>query len=125
MNKYLTKRDLLIIHDEVIAEFGGKPGIRDEAALEAAIGRLSTGYYDDILEEAAAFMESLAQNHPFVDGNKRVALFGTDIFLRINGKQIDCDNDKAYSFFQTLFEKHEFDFGHLLPWLTKHVVQLK
>jgi death-on-curing protein len=65
-------------------------------ALEAALLRPQLGYYEGLIEEAAALMESLANNHPFIDGNKRVAFFVTDTFLRMNGQYIDCDNSKAY-----------------------------
>ena len=64
---------------------GGAPGVRDPGALEAALFRPQTGYYDDIVAEAAALLESLAINHPFVDGNKRIAFAAADVFLRING----------------------------------------
>jgi len=62
-------------------------------------------------------MESLAINHPFVDGNKRIAFFATDTFLRMNGFYIDCDSEKAYSFFMNLFETNTFKFQFLLEWL--------
>ena len=77
--------EAIAIHDALIGEFGGTPGIRDEGALASAIMRPQLGYYDSLVEEAAALMESLANNHPFVDGNKRAAFFVTDAFLRLNG----------------------------------------
>ena len=79
-------------------------------ALESAILRPQMGYYDGIIEEAAAMMESLAMNHPFVDGNKRVAFFATAAFLRLNGWFIDCDSREAYDFFMQLFETNSFRF---------------
>ena len=63
-------------------------------------------------------------NHPFVDGNKRVAFFATDIFLRLNGYYIDCDNEKAYSYFMKLFDSNDFHFNKLLEWLRKNVKSL-
>ena len=77
--------EAIAIHDALIREFGGSMGIRDEGALASALMRPQLGYYDSLIEEAAALMESLANNHPFVDGNKRVAFFVTDAFLRLNG----------------------------------------
>ena len=62
-------------------KFGGAPGIRDDGALESALMRPQIGYYDSLIEESAALLESLAMNHPFVDGNKRTALGTTDAFL--------------------------------------------
>jgi len=68
---YLTVADVLGMHAVLMQRYGGAPGIRDPGALEAALFRPQTGYYEDIVMEAAALMESLANNHPFVDGNKR------------------------------------------------------
>jgi death on curing protein len=82
---YLTVADVLGMHAVLMQRYGGAPGIRDPGALEAALFRPQTGYYEDIVMEAAALMESLANNHPFVDGNKRIAFAAADVFLRING----------------------------------------
>ena len=95
-------------------------GIRDVGALESALLRPQIGYYDSLIEEAAALMESLAMNHPFVDGNKRAAFFATDAFLRMNGYFIDCDNDEAHAFFMQLFETNSFRFAELAVWLEEH-----
>lgn len=82
---YLTLVEVLAFHDVLISEFGGAPGVRDFDALEAALFRPQTGYYNDVIEEAAALCESLVQNHPFVDGNKPVTFAAMDVFLRVNG----------------------------------------
>ena len=92
MSDFLTVDELLAMHQKLITTFGGSPGLRDKGALESALMRPQTGYYQDITEESSALMESLAMNHPFVDGNKRMAFFATDAFLRFNGYYIDCDN---------------------------------
>ena len=60
-------------------------------------------------------------NHPFIDGNKRVAFFATDVFLRLNDYFIDCDNLLAYEFFMNLFDSNCFNFNNPLPWLKDHV----
>ena len=109
------------MHDALIDAFGGASGIRDEGALASALMRPQLGYYDSLIQEAAALMESLANNHPFVDGNKRVAFFVTDTFLRMNGHFIDCDNDEAYAFFIRLFETSSFRFAELERWLEEKV----
>ena len=70
-----TVEEILAMHADLIAQFGGSPGLRDMGALESAATRPQMGYYGNLFEEAAALMESLAMNHPFVDGNKRVAFF--------------------------------------------------
>ena len=69
-------------------------------------------------------MESLAMNHPFGVGNKRMAFFVTDTFLRINGWQLDCDNDEAHAFFMSLFDRGCFNFGNLWTWIERHIPAL-
>jgi len=117
MSDFLTIDELLAIHHKLIEEFGGSQGLIDSGALESALMRPQAGYYQNIIEEAAAFMESLAMNHPFIDGNKRMAFFATDAFLRLNGYYIECDNDEAYAFFMKLFESNAFLFENLAKWL--------
>ena len=119
-----TIEEVVAIHDDQIALFGGSYGIRDEGALASAIMRPQLGYYDSLIEEAAALMESLAMNHPFVDGNKRTALDATDTFLGLNGYFIDCDSREAYDFFMRLFETNSFRFSELSAWLEEHVKPL-
>ena len=87
--------------------------------------RPQLGYYDSLIEEAAALLESLANNHPFVDGNKRTALAVTDTFLHLNGYFIDCDSSEAYDFFMRLFEMNSFRFAQLLPWLEGKIKSLQ
>ena len=119
-----TIEEAVAIHDAAIQEFGGALGIRDEGALASAIMRPQIGYYDTLIEEAAALMESLAMNHAFLDGNKRTAFYVTDTFLRKNGSYIDCDNDEAHRFFMDLFETNSFRFAQLAVWLEEHVKTL-
>lgn len=90
-------------------------------ALEAALFRPQLGYYEGLIEEAAALMERLANNHPLIDGNKRVAFFMTDTFLRMNGQYIDCDNTKTCQDFMNWFETGQFRFGKLRWWLSSVV----
>ena len=116
-----TIQEVIIMHDALISAFGGTPGIRDEGALASALMRPQLGYYDSLFQEAAALMESLANNYPFVDGNKRVAFFATDTFLRLNGHFIDCDNDEAYAFLMGMFEAGTFRFAELNSWLKEKV----
>ena len=111
-------------HDALIRRHGGASGIRDEGALASALMRPQIGYYDGLIQEAAAMMESLAMNHPFIDGNKRVAFAVTDAFLRMNGYFIDCDDEEAYAFFMDLFETGTFRFAQLNSWLEQHVQSL-
>ena len=116
--------EVLAIHDDQLGQFSGEPGLRDLGALESALMRPQIGYYAGIIEEAAALMESLAMNHPFVDGNKRVAFFVTDTFLRMNGHYIDCDDREAYDYFMGLFDTNTFRFAELASWLAEKVKPL-
>ena len=119
-----TVEEVLAIHENLINETGGASGLRDLGALESALMRPQIGYYDDHIDEAAALLESLAINHPFVDGNKRIALATADIFLRMNGYYIDCDSPTAYDHFMRLFDTNSFRFDQLRTWLAEHVEPL-
>ena len=121
MTDYLVIAEILAIHDDQIERYGGSKGVRDPGQLEAALFRPQTGYYADLIEEAAALWESLAQNHPFIDGNKRVAFAVTYTFLAINGAQLMVDADTTYAFISGLYETHTFDFAHLNDWLRDNV----
>ena len=123
-HEFPTVEEIISIHDLMIEEIGGGHGLRDEGALASAIMRPQMGYYGGLIEEAAALMESLSQNHPFIDGNKRVAFVATDAFLRMNGYYIDCSRDSTYAFFMGLYERNSFRFNNLVPWLEDHVKPL-
>ena len=120
---FLTVDEALAIHDRLIQEFGGPVGVRDLGLLESALFRRQTGYYDDIAEMATALFESLLMNHPPVDGNKRVAFFATDVFLRVNGWKFQVDPDEAHRRLISLLEQGRCDFEHLLPWIRESLVR--
>ena len=121
MNDHLTLPEVLAIHEDQIMRYGGAQGVRDHGLLESALYRPQTGYYADLIEEAAALWESLAQNHPFLDGNKRTAFAATYTFLAINGAQLTADAADTYAFVSELYEKGEFSFDRLVPWLRSNV----
>ena len=121
MTDFLTLVELLAIHHDQIERYGGSAGVRDLGLLEAALFRPQTGYYADLIEEAAALWESLAQNHPFIDGNKRTAFAATYTFLAINGARITADADNAYVFISGLYEANDFTFEKLVVWLRHNV----
>ena len=121
---FLVVEEVTALHTDLIREFGGSPGLRAPGALESALMRPQHGYHDSLIEEAAAMMESLAINHPFVDGNKRVAFAATDAFLRLNGHFIDCDSDAAYALFLCMFMTGSFRFAELRLWLEENVKPL-
>jgi death on curing protein len=117
MTEYLTTADALFFHKHLIERYGGAPGIRDVGALESALHRPQTGYYETPIHEAAALCESLVQNHPFMDGNKRLAFAIVDVFLRINGYTITASATAIYGQVMKLLEESTFDMEHLVPWL--------
>ena len=99
---YPTVAEAKEFHKRLIDEFGGTHGVLDEGRLEAAIFRPQTGYYGTLAEEAAALMESLANNHAFLDGNKRTSFAVMDTFLRLNGsclemEPLDASNNSSSS----------------------------
>src|SRR5579863_3397091 len=108
MTDYLTAVEVLAIHDDQLGRYGGAAGVRDLGVLEAALYRPQTGYYADLIEEAAALWESLAQNHPFIDGNKRTAFAVTYTFCAINGLRITAEATVAYRFIIGLHENGIF-----------------
>jgi len=123
MTDYLTAAEVLAMHADQIDRYGGSHGVRDHGVLEAALYRPQTGYYADLIEEAAALWESLAQNHPFIDGNKRTAFSATYTFLAINGARLTADAQETYLFVAALYEANQFSFDKLVPWLRSHVTQ--
>jgi death-on-curing protein len=121
---YPTVAEATEIHKQLIEEFGGTHGLRDKGRLEAAILRPQTGYYSTLPGEAAALMESLANNHAFLDGNKRASFAVTDTFLRLNGFYLEVDPQKAYSFIAEAMSKGEFRFDRIRDWISSHLKSL-
>jgi death on curing protein len=117
MSEFLTLAEVLAIHRDQIERYGGSDGVRDPGQLEAALFRPQTGYYSGCVEEAAALWESLAQNHPFVDGNKRTAFAATYTFLAINGIRITANAETIYDFIAGLYQANSFAFDQILTWL--------
>src|SRR3954451_10651560 len=93
---WITKTAVLAIHDEQLAEHGGLPGIRDEGALESALARPQNRFHYEkanLIELAAAYAFGLTAAHAFVDGNKRVSMVVTDVFLALNGADLVASNE--------------------------------
>lgn len=100
---YLTTVQILFLHSRLIAETGGSAGVRDVAMLESAVARSQATYggeelYPDLLSKAAALMHSLVNNHPFVDGNKRVGITASALFLQRNGRRLIASNQEVEAF---------------------------
>jgi death-on-curing protein len=121
---FLSRDEVLAIHSSLLERFGGPAGVRDFGLLESALYRPQTGHYADLAEMAAALFESLIMNHPLVDGNKRVAFFATDVFLRLNGYKLQVDANKAHRFLIGLLENNRCNYDELLPWIRDNVIEI-
>src|SRR5688572_26126899 len=114
---YITIEDAIAIHDEQLRIYGGAAGIRDEGLILSALLRPQTGYYSDLTEEAAALWESLAMNHGFIDGNKRVALGCVLAFLDVNGLELTAEPDPLIEFIYSNLEAGTFRKDIIDAWL--------
>jgi death-on-curing protein len=121
--QFLSLDEVIEIHERLIERFGGSTGMRDKGLLESALFRPQTGYYENLTEMAAAMFESLISNHAFVDGNKRIAFFASDVFLRLNGWKLKVTANQGDAFIVGSIERGECDYEHLVPWIQKHLVK--
>jgi death on curing protein len=117
---FLTPIEVMVMHRTMVERYGGAHGLRDAGALEAALFRPQSGYYDDLVAEAAALFESLAMNHPFLDGNKRVAFGCVDVFLRVNGWRIHAKPVAIHKWMVRAISAGTFDLAHIEPWLRRN-----
>lgn len=124
MADYLTVAEVYRMQHRLIEMFGGLQGVRDKGGVEAAVFRPQIGYYNSIAEEAAALMESLGNNHVFLDGNKRIAFTATDAFLRRNGFYIEVEALDGHAFIVGSMERGEFRFVQILDWIRQHIKPL-
>ena len=118
---YPTIEEAIYLHDLLLREFGGTPGILDKGLLDSALTRPKSGYYNSLSEQAAALLQSLAMNHPFVDGNKRVAFALTDIFLRLNGYKIRVEASSGEHFIEIDLVKNRASLQVITSWLESHM----
>jgi death on curing protein len=109
--------DILTIYGNQIARNSGDESILDPGLLEAALFRPQTWYYPALIDEAAAFWESLSQNRPFVDGNKRTTFAATYVFLAIYWLDITATDDKNQNFVSGLYNTSSAAFENLRLWL--------
>ncbi|MGE5081647.1 MAG: type II toxin-antitoxin system death-on-curing family toxin [Acidobacteriota bacterium] len=119
---YLTVAEVIAIHHHQIHEYGGIHGLRDQGALESAVFRPQTGYYSDLSEEAAALLESLVNNHAFLDGNKRVGFAAAHTFLLVNGFDLDVTSKAGFDFMIKTLAEGKFHFALLHEWIVRHLV---
>jgi death-on-curing protein len=114
---YPTVAETIEAHRLLIEDSGGLQAVRDMGLLESAVARPRNGYYRNLIEEASALMESLANNHAFIDGNKRVRFVMTDVLLRVNGHYLDVEPLEAHEFITKAMEKNEFGFPTIRDWI--------
>jgi len=124
--RYLSLQEVISLHSLVIAQNGGSSGLRDRGALESAVAQPEASFggqdlYPDLASKTAALGHSLIQNHPFVDGNKRTGHAAMEVFLLLNGHEIDASVDDQ--------EKIIIDVAsgkvsriELSEWISKHMV---
>jgi death-on-curing protein len=118
---YLTAEQILFIHARLIAETGGSHGVRDLGMLLSALGRPQASFddqdrYPDLFSKAAALMESLIRNHPFVDGNKRTGATAAALFLRRNGYRLTASNADLLAVTMSIAQSHS-SLAELTAWL--------
>jgi len=106
---WLLEETVTAIHHRQIAEHGGSEGLRDEGLLSSALARPKNllAYSEpppDLASLAAAYAYGIARNHPFIDGNKRVALVAARTFLILNGVDLDATQDDKFLIFLNLAE---------------------
>lgn len=121
---YLTAEQILFLHARLVAETGGSHGVRDTNMLLSALGRLQASFddrdlYPDLYHKAAALMDSLIRNHPFVDGNKRTGIASTAFLLRINRYRLVASNAELEKFtIEVVRSQHTLD--EIATWLEAH-----
>jgi death-on-curing protein len=124
---WISKRAVLAIHNEQLAEHGGLSGLRDEGLFESALARPRNLFlYEesaDIFLLAAAYAYGIARNHPFVDGNKRAALTVSMAFLDRNGWDVVDQKDEEYLTFLRLAEGSLSEEA-LAQWFRSHAEHL-
>jgi death-on-curing protein len=124
--RYLSLQEIISLHSLLIAQSGGGSGLRDRGALESAVAQPEASFsgeelYPDLASKAAALGHSLIQNHPFVDGNKRIGHAAMEVFLLLNGHEIDASVDVQE---QIIIEvaSGKVSRTELGEWLREHVV---
>ncbi|MGD2178933.1 MAG: type II toxin-antitoxin system death-on-curing family toxin [Anaerolineae bacterium] len=122
--EYLTLEEVYLLHERVIQLTGGSSGLRDPGLLESAVARPQASFdgeelYPDLWTKAAALMQSLIKNHPFVDGNKRTAVTATAIFLELNHRRLTASNDEVLRF-AVQMAREQAELEEIAAWLQTH-----
>ena len=126
--KYLTPEQILFLHARLIDETGGRHGLRELGLLESAARPRATfggeDLYPDLFSQAAALMDSLIRNHPFVDGNKRTGITAAGLFLRRNGYRLTAKNSDLLSITMKI-AKSQSDLEELIIWFRENSQPIK
>lgn len=122
---YLTNEDVIQIHDELISDYGGIPGVEiNKLDAKLAIpksGFGSTDFYPSIEEKAASYLYELSTGHCFKDGNKRTSYAATAVFLKLNGYKLIVDDNELYRFVLLVAnDKTRPEFQEVVDWIKKH-----
>jgi len=122
----LTQSQVLTLHQRIIAQSGGADGVRDVGALESAIAQPEMSYdeqdlYPTLIDKVSALGFSLINNHPFVDGNKRIGHAAIEVTLLMNGYEIKASVDAQETTILAV-AAGEMDRADFLLWLQQHVV---
>ena len=124
--RYLSLQEVITLHSLLIAQSGGASGLRDEGALESAVAQPEASFggqelYPDLASKAAALGHSLIQNHPFVDGNKRIGHAAMEVFLLLNGHEIEASVDDQEQIIIGV-ASGKVSRIELVKWITIHLV---
>lgn len=124
--KFLSVAEVVEIHLDQVASFGGTAGVRDKGLLESALAQPQATFFGEYLhktiyEQAAAYLYHIAKNHPFIDGNKRTAFAVMDTFLRINGYILNTNDEETYILVLKVAEGR-IDKNEIAQYLEKNVI---
>jgi death-on-curing protein len=124
--RWLRKDVVVAIHDELVAEHGGRSGVRDSGLLASALSRphhQATYRVASVFDLAAGYANGIVFNHPFVDGNKRTGLMAAYLFLYLNGWQLVASEADAVAAVVDLANKQMDETG-FSKWLEDHAVKI-
>jgi death-on-curing protein len=124
---FLTLDEVLAIHAHQIATYGGRGGIRDIGALESALAMPRATFdgnrlHGTLFEQAAAYLFHVTQNHPFIDGNKRVGLVSALVFLRLNGWSVRSSEDDMVGFVLSVADGSSSK-ADVATWIKQHAIE--
>jgi death on curing protein len=127
MTQYLTPEQVLFLHSRLIAKTWGGHGLRDLGMLLSALGRPQGTFdgkdlYSDLYSKTAALMDSLVRNHPFVDGNKRIAITAAALFLGMNGYRLIVENEEMVRFTLACAQSH-LSLDEIADWFKQNSIR--